>query len=532
MRCPNCQQEMPEATDRCPACGHDRVCLPPGRLLDNGKYRIEAVLGRGGFGITYHATDLMMDRAVAIKELFPSSLGLRETTSGRVAPRIDHDDEFRKSRERFLKEGRRLAALHVPRRVENVVYVHTIFEDNGTAYLVMELLHGTTLHQILRIPRDGQGNPLPPARIQTIMDGLVRALTAIHRADLTHLDIKPANIVIAEHDTPILIDFGSARPVGGPTTSVVSGSADYAPPELWAGGEVGPESDLYELGRTLYEMVTGRSSRYRKEGDLAEPWESLVASATRLDRFQRPRSAEIWWQSAKGAIKPSHPRSAETTFVPLTKDKRHGQPARPIPYAPIALGVAILAGGGLIMTTLNRESGKVKPTPTTKASVRAVPTPKGGAPPNAPKAPTAPGIGNPETEQLVGLLNRLRDQQTWRSLRPQITKAIRNGANPDASAHSGPFSSLTALHWAAAMGDSSLVTLLSDEGANIDVQGKEGDTPLHQAAAAGQAGIVGQLLAEGADANRKNRAGQTPADKTSSSSLRRLLRQGNGGGDE
>lgn len=531
MRCPNCQQQMPEATDRCPACGHDRACLPPGRLLDNGKYRIETVLGRGGFGITYHATDLMMDRAVAIKELFPSSLGLRETTSGRVAPRTDHDDEFRKSRERFLKEGRRLAALHVPRRVENVVYVHTIFEDNGTAYLVMELLHGTTLHQILRIPRDGQGNPLPPARIQTIMDGLVRALTAIHRADLTHLDIKPANIVIGEHDTPILIDFGSARPVGGPTTSVVSGSADYAPPELWAGGEVGPESDLYELGRTLYEMVTGRSSRYRKEGDLPEPWESLIASATRLDRFQRPRSAEIWWQSARGLVTPSPSRSAETTFVPLTKDKRHGQTPRSIPYAPIALGVAVLAGVGLIVTTLNRGNGKVKSTPTPVASVRAVSTPKGTAPPKSPGAPPIPGISNSETERLTGLLNRL-DPQTWRSLRPEIVKAIRNGANPNTGARSGKFASLTALHWAAAMGDSSLVTLLSDEGANLDVQGKEGDSPLHQAAAAGQAGIVGQLLADGADSTLKNSKGQTPADKATTASLRRLLQQNDVGGNE
>lgn len=164
----------------------DFVTLRSGRVV--GRYRIVCVLGQGGFGITYRAVDSELGRDVAIKEYLPAVLAVRQDGTTVVPRSGSTAQDFAWGRERFMAEGRTLAALH---RAPGIVLVHDFLEANGTAYIVMELLQGNTLHE--QIARQG---PLDAAFADRIIWTLLDGLEQVHAKGFLHRDIKPANILI------------------------------------------------------------------------------------------------------------------------------------------------------------------------------------------------------------------------------------------------------------------------------------------------------------------------------------------------
>jgi len=225
--------------------------LPKGYQFDD--FEIEEVLGIGGFGITYRARDIHLNRAVAIKEYMPSGMAVRDKEHATVFPASDsHKDDFEWGLDRFRKEAETLVSFRHP----NIVSVFRFFMANGTAYLVMEYQDGKSLADIL-----GANGTLSEAEIDEILDPLLEGLEQVHQAGFMHRDIKPANLFIRRDGKPVLIDFGAARQaLGGHSqalTSIVT--AGYAPYEQYETDSIqGPWSDIYALGATLYRAVTGQ----------------------------------------------------------------------------------------------------------------------------------------------------------------------------------------------------------------------------------------------------------------------------------
>lgn len=240
-----------------------QMALPAGYQLD--QYRIEAELGHGGFGITYRAVDMRLDRVVAIKEYLPRDLAFRNTGLTDVQAISESNLEvFEWGLECFLDEARTLAKFNHP----NIVRVLQFFRANNTAYLVMEYCEGESLDRILK--RDFS---LPCEKVRSLCDSLLNALDQLHKLDIVHRDIKPANIFIQASGTPVLLDFGSARQALGDQsrsmTSVIS--PHYAAFEQYSTrGKQGSWTDIYGLAATLYHCITGEKppeATDRIEGD-------------------------------------------------------------------------------------------------------------------------------------------------------------------------------------------------------------------------------------------------------------------------
>ena len=224
------------------------IALPAGYALH--EYRIEQTLGIGGFGITYLATDSNLNLKVAIKEYLPGDLALRGEDQS-VRPKSESISEsFKWGLSRFLDESRTLASFRHP----NIVRVMRFFEANRTAYMVMEFVAGQALGEWIRSRR-----PLEQSAVLAIAGPLLDGLEVVHRAGFLHRDIKPGNVFIREDDSPVLLDFGSARvrSEGSELTAIVT--PGYAPIEQYhSQGRQGPWSDLYALGGVLYWMLTGK----------------------------------------------------------------------------------------------------------------------------------------------------------------------------------------------------------------------------------------------------------------------------------
>ena len=228
----------------------DLRALPVGRMLSG--YRIDAILGQGGFGITYLATDTNLMRQVAIKEYFPREFAVRNSTlTIHPAANKDDKDTFEWGLGRFLKEARLLALFEHP----NIIAVRRFFEANGTAYLVMDYCEGKPLDEIIK--RHGT---LSEDKVKAILTPLLNGLERIHKTGFLHRDIKPANLYIRLDGSPVILDFGSAiKGTNQSSSAVTTMVADgYAPIEQYDGnGEQGPYTDIYGLAVTLYRAVTG-----------------------------------------------------------------------------------------------------------------------------------------------------------------------------------------------------------------------------------------------------------------------------------
>ena len=230
--------------------------LTNGSLLQGGKYKIEKILGQGGFGITYLARQVNLDRDVAIKEFFMKDYCDRDDSSSKVTVGSSGSrDIVAKYREKFVKEAKSIARLNHP----NIVRVIDVFEENETAYYVMEYLSDNSLSRLVK--KNGR---LPEDEALKYIDQIASTLDYIHARKMLHLDVKPANILLDEKENAVLIDFGMVKHYdseGNQTsTTPVGVSAGYAPFEQYSMSgktNLSPATDIYALGATLYKLLTG-----------------------------------------------------------------------------------------------------------------------------------------------------------------------------------------------------------------------------------------------------------------------------------
>lgn len=233
--------------------------LRAGATLQDGKYKIVKVLGQGGFGITYLAEQVMLDRKVALKEFFYKDCCERQDGSSTISLGTQASAAMvGKFKTKFLKEAKTISALDHP----NIIRIFDIFEENNTAYYVMELVEGPSLSELVK-----SKGVLPEAKAIGYISQLGSALGYIHSLSVNHLDVKPGNVMVREKDDKvILIDFGLSKQYdseGGQTsTTPVGVSQGYAPIEQFRPGGVStfsPQTDIYALGATLYWLVVGHT---------------------------------------------------------------------------------------------------------------------------------------------------------------------------------------------------------------------------------------------------------------------------------
>lgn len=289
----------------CPKCNAyllslRRDLLPPGTLLNHSKYRIDSSLGRGGFGVTYRGIHTDLSQPIAIKEFYPLGHAVRDRETSQLIIPSDKEETFQRSIKFFLREAQILNSICHP----NVVRFRDYFLENNTAYIVMNLISGQTLSSFLKAQPN---NCLPPAKVKEIISALIEPLETIHKASIYHLDIKPDNILITDDGQIVLIDFGASKQ-GVSSHNSQPYTLSYAPPEVISGKKIGAYSDIYEVGVTIYEMLTGllppnALDRKCKEENwqptnLEQPWRNLVELALKMKAKERPQSILTWWQTA------------------------------------------------------------------------------------------------------------------------------------------------------------------------------------------------------------------------------------------
>lgn len=280
------------------------IALPNGtELVDD--YRIERVLGAGGFGITYLADEVALARPVTIKEYFPSDFAARAASLDAAPRSQDCAGDYRWGLDRFIEEAQTLARFNHP----NIVRVYRYFRANNTGYMVLHFEEGQSLKNWLK----GLGRAPRQKELDAIIAPLLDALEMIHAADFLHRDIAPDNIIIRRDGAPVLIDFGSARGEMLAHSKTVSAlvKPGYSPYEQYAetSKQQGPWTDIYALGATLYHAVAGRrppDSPSRMVNDEIVPAREAALSAYRprflkaidkalnLNVDGRPQSVAEW----------------------------------------------------------------------------------------------------------------------------------------------------------------------------------------------------------------------------------------------
>lgn len=277
--------------------------LPIGSVVD--RYRVEKVLGIGGFGVTYLAFDSQLNCSVALKEFMPDDCAVRSPSNSHILAKTNRQDDYQYGLDRFLDEARTLAKFKHP----NIVRVTNFLEANNTAYLVMDYEQGEALDDYLkRINFTGE---LPEAEILSIFKPILAGLGQVHQQGLLHRDIKPGNIYLRQDGEPMLIDFGAARYALGSQSRSISAiiSMGYAPPEQYSSkGKQGPYSDLYALGATLYQLMAGQApdeSTHRREAMLEEEADPMLPVNQLTGSYsQNLRAAVAWCLQLSGKQRP------------------------------------------------------------------------------------------------------------------------------------------------------------------------------------------------------------------------------------
>ena len=255
--CPYCASKI-EQGNSCPYCDgalHYRPKehhLKPGSLLHN-KYLVGRVLGEGGFGITYVGRDLTLDMKVAIKEYYPNRMAARTNQNASTISLFDwsFSNDFKKGKEEFINEAQTIAKMD---KESAVVTVRDFFEENNSAYIVMEFVEGEDLRTIIK----KQQKPMDSETLLPLLEPVFSALDELHGIGLTHRDISSDNIMV-ENDRARLIDFGCAREtVADNQTEGAVLKHSFSPVEQYENRNMGPWTDVYAMGATIYYCLTGR----------------------------------------------------------------------------------------------------------------------------------------------------------------------------------------------------------------------------------------------------------------------------------
>lgn len=332
--------------------------LKVGTIL-RGTYRIDSYLSSGGFGNTYVATNVEFEEKVAIKEFFMKGVTQRDDNQTTVSvSNTENSNSFLEQKEKFKKEARRIRQLHNP----HIVNVHDLFEENGTAYYVMDYVDGENLAE--RLKRTGK--PMTEQEVRMILPQILDALKSVHDAGIWHLDLKPANIMVDKAGNVKLIDFGASKQLnaqkGGATTSTaISYTNGYAPREQMEQNydKFGPWTDIYALGATLYNLLTNKRPPLPTDidDDISEdkhealPFPEgvgglkfLVLQMMKTNRMQRPQSIDAIMEAEKMrkeepklalqqqfTPKPSAVYDDEETIIAEPKPKREEKKPEPKP---------------------------------------------------------------------------------------------------------------------------------------------------------------------------------------------------------
>jgi serine/threonine protein kinase len=295
--------------------------LKENKSLQHGKYRIISSIGQGGFGITYLAEEVATKRHVAIKEFFMKEHCNRDASS-RVSVGSEGSEELvSRYKEKFIKEARTIASLNNP----HIVRILDIFEENGTAYYVMEFHSGGSLMDKVK-----DSGPMSEVVALQYIKQVADALSYIHGRNILHLDIKPANILLDDQGGVVLIDFGVSKHYdesGSQTSTTPLGiSKGFAPMEQYQQGNVSvftPATDIYSLGATLYYLLTGTvppdATEIYENG--IPPFDNKISQRTRAAivkamsprRKDRPQSIEEFLRLLNGEATPA--TADESTVV-------------------------------------------------------------------------------------------------------------------------------------------------------------------------------------------------------------------------
>lgn len=275
--------------------------LKQGATLQNGKYKIEKVLGQGGFGITYLAIQTVLGNKVAIKELFMQGVNNRQDGMVTVSNNANRNLCVHQKR-KFVKEAQRIAGLNN----KHIVKVHDMFEENNTAYYVMDYIDGVSLQEVIT----HHHGALAESSVRDYLNQILSALSAMHQHSIWHLDIKPANIMLDKNGNIVLIDFGASKQIESEGTLTVSTSLSltqgFAAPEQLQGTiqNIGPWTDFYALGATLYVLLTRTlpptfadiasegSNAFHVSQNVSTQMSQMVEWMMKLNKHERPQSVD------------------------------------------------------------------------------------------------------------------------------------------------------------------------------------------------------------------------------------------------
>ena len=282
-----------------------------------GIYRIDGYLSSGGFGNTYVATNIEFDERYAIKEFFMKGVTQRDGDSSTVSVSNSiNQDSFLQQKEKFKKEARRLRQLNN----SHIVKVYDLFEENGTAYYVMDFVDGENLSE--RLKRTGQ--PMSEEEVGKILPQIFDALQTVHDAGIWHLDLKPANIMVDKAGNVKLIDFGASKQLnaqnGGATTSTaISYTNGYAPREQMEQNydKFGPWTDIYALGATLYTLLTNNRPPLPTDIDDDISEDKHVALPMPSNISENIKELELWLMQTNRLKRPQSVAELKNIFISL-----------------------------------------------------------------------------------------------------------------------------------------------------------------------------------------------------------------------
>jgi serine/threonine protein kinase len=301
----------------------DDSVLPVGTRID--QYEIIGLLGRGGFGITYLVRDDALQKEFALKEFFPEDLVRRDGASIRFANKTNSENDYRWGLRKFFDEARLLAQFNHP----NIVSVRRVFEANGTAYMLLDFIKGSTLEKWLQ----GLDSPPTQEELDLIAGPLLNALELVHANRSWHLDVSPENIMIRASDgQPILLDFGASRFEIKQHSQLVSAlvfKSGYSAPEQYTSNadRYGPWTDIYATGATFYRAICGHRPTEATSRQMSDDLKSTSEAATgryrpqflkaidaslKLQPQARPQTIAEWRQMLLGGTGAGTRRASST----------------------------------------------------------------------------------------------------------------------------------------------------------------------------------------------------------------------------